>query len=368
MFGEENNDLFKMAEEALKKKNINATGAKVQLRRTDKYIQWRNEGGTWKNLVLLEDLKGAPGIEGPQGTQGEPGPEGPVGPIGPQGPEGQQGLVGEVGPEGPIGPEGPAGPKGDTGDVGPQGPIGLPGLTGPQGPPGEIPDISDVEYFADSLNLTNGTIVAGTLDDTKDLYHNILEIQEAAATPGYIAVFNFINVVEFNRVRANVRYHGVGTAHVVDLQIYDYVAAAWVTLTNFQMSTEQRYFDFPIDFTDYLDGSGNAQVRLYHPANGNVLHDLDIDYIALVQTYGGTKGEKGDPGEAGYFIDYALYAGPVIDGAYIYFAKEKTDGSWVIIREEIATTIKSYAFGMADVATAWTDRLSQTYQLFSEGA
>ena len=78
--------------------NPGKDGQEVELRTSDKYIQWKYvTQSTWNNLILIEDLKG------PRGERGERGPKGDKG---------------ERGPMGYTGSAGPAGPKGDKGDPG----------------------------------------------------------------------------------------------------------------------------------------------------------------------------------------------------------------------------------------------------------
>lgn len=164
----------------------------IELQKSETHIQWRYVGELlWRNLIALEDLKGAQGLQGPQGLKGERGETGPQGLQGekgeqglqgipgvkgdkgdsftyedftpeqlnslkgPKGDKGEQGLKGERGEQGIQGPQGPAGkdgvqgergetgPKGDKGDVGPQGLKGEQGIQGPQGPKGDAFKYSD---------------------------------------------------------------------------------------------------------------------------------------------------------------------------------------------------------------------------------
>lgn len=114
-------------------------GSMIELQKGETHIQWKySNEQEWKDLVALQDLKGATGAKGAKGDKGEQGEVGPQGPAGPQGEQGEQGLQGpqgETGPQGPAGKngiQGPQGIKGDKGDVGPQGPAGTPGFPSEQ--------------------------------------------------------------------------------------------------------------------------------------------------------------------------------------------------------------------------------------------
>jgi len=52
-------------------------GLSVELRLYNGYIQWRQTGGTWANLVPLTDITGTDGLPGAKGDKGDTGPTGP---------------------------------------------------------------------------------------------------------------------------------------------------------------------------------------------------------------------------------------------------------------------------------------------------
>lgn len=125
-------------------------GGTIEMRVSDGYIQYSNDGVTWENLIAVSDLKGE---AGPQGLKGDTGPQGPQGIPGEKGADGAAGKDGSDGysPEATVTPinggakiivkdrsgttsanvmNGAQGPKGDKGDPGAQGPVG------PKGDPG----------------------------------------------------------------------------------------------------------------------------------------------------------------------------------------------------------------------------------------
>lgn len=48
-------------------------GIRIEIRKTDTYLQWRYEGGQWQNLIAIGDLQGPRGVHGLQGTPGNNG-------------------------------------------------------------------------------------------------------------------------------------------------------------------------------------------------------------------------------------------------------------------------------------------------------
>lgn len=52
-------------------------------------------------------------------------------------------------------------------------------------------------------------------------------------------------------------------------------------------------------------------------------------------------------------------------GTYVYFGFDAADGSWKILRKTIATNVFRYATGSSDYSTAWTNRASQSYDIYS---
>lgn len=99
-------------------------GGTIEMRVSDGYIQYSNDGVTWENLIAVSELKGEagpqgiPGEKGPQGPRGETGPQGERGLKGDAGAQGPKGIPGETGPQGERGPQGPKGAKGDPGEKG----------------------------------------------------------------------------------------------------------------------------------------------------------------------------------------------------------------------------------------------------------
>ena len=138
----------------------------IELQKSETHIQWRYVGELlWRNLIALEDLKGAQGLQGPQGLKGERGETGPQGLQGEKGEQGLQGIPGVKGDKGDsftyedFTPEQLAslkGPKGEQGIQGPQGLQGEAGLQGPKGDKGE-PGLKGADGLTTSIEV-NGQV------------------------------------------------------------------------------------------------------------------------------------------------------------------------------------------------------------------
>lgn len=150
--------------------------------------------------------------------------------------------------------------------------------------------LSSVYYQPTSLTTYVGTVTNGTVASviTKG-DGNIFEVTEVGSTaPGFNIEFAFAGVVAFNELRANVRY---SAGHNCELQLWDYVGSAWVVQTTVNNQTGLVDVLVAIDnATKYIDGSGNAKMRFYHPATGNATHLFKLDYLGLIYAVTGGGG------------------------------------------------------------------------------
>ncbi|WP_270913239.1 hypothetical protein [Allofournierella sp. CML151] len=94
-------------------------GSAIEMRVSDGWIEYTNDGQTWTQLVALDELKGEDGQDGADGenspsaagssssdvqvVQGEKGDKGDKGDPGAAGPTGAQGEKGDTGAQGPAG-------------------------------------------------------------------------------------------------------------------------------------------------------------------------------------------------------------------------------------------------------------------------
>ena len=99
----------------------------IEMRVSDGWIEYTNDGQTWTQLVALDELKGE---DGQDGVDGENSPSA----AGSSSSDVQvvQGEKGDKGDKGDPGAAGPAGAQGEKGDTGAQGPAGETIVIAPQ--------------------------------------------------------------------------------------------------------------------------------------------------------------------------------------------------------------------------------------------
>lgn len=147
--------------------------------------------------------------------------------------------------------------------------------------------LGDVRYVPSSVTTANGTptgTVAGVVDFDDG---NIYSIQEVTGSPGILSTFTFESVVSFDLVQIRARYSAGVSPHHVDVEIYNYNTASWTQLGSFTTGTTYQTIPYPIqDSTNYVNGSGDVQLRFNHDQTGITSHVLDIDYVCLVRSAG----------------------------------------------------------------------------------
>jgi hypothetical protein len=169
--------------------------------------------------------------------------------------------------------------------------------------------IAEVEYYPTSYTVVDGTYQSGTLSSLQAFDDDAwLHIQEDAGTPGYDIIFDFTEVeVGFDKVVLYHLYYGAGASHTVHVQIYNYSSASWTDLGSFGLSAAWTVKEYPIpDDTNYINGTNQARIRLYHDEAGLTSHYIYVNYLALVRSApgGSTAGvlsfaEQGDTAQVG---------------------------------------------------------------------
>lgn len=147
--------------------------------------------------------------------------------------------------------------------------------------------IPGIHVPANSINVITGTPIGDVTDIQNWQDSNLLQNQEAAATPGQNIEITFVDVTDFRRVGVSMYYAG-GAAHWMEIQLWNVTEAAWKIFWTFSVGfgLNYRYSDIPETpdaFRDFIDGSGDVKMRLLHPAMGNAAHNSFIDYAALIR-------------------------------------------------------------------------------------
>lgn len=131
-----------------------------------------------------------------------------------------------------------------------------------------------------------GTVAGGSVVDNVQIPNDglVYQVTEVAAVPGFNIHFTFPNVQGFHGIITRYRYQGSAT-HYVGIDVYninkaDYDQLALLRLTDAYYEWKNIYGIINSD--NYLQGN-KVVVRFYHYTNGDVAHDIYIDYIALVK-------------------------------------------------------------------------------------
>lgn len=157
-----------------------------------------------------------------------------------------------------------------------------------------------VTYTPNSLSLTNGVYVSGSVTDIQTYNDgNFYQITDGTGTgPAWIITVTFTGVTSFNRVVANVDYT-VNSGHTVYIQIYNNTTLAWDNLGAYSGSAGYTQYALAVlEDTTYIS-SGTVQTRIYHSNTGNAAHTTKLEYFALEQTTVGSQGPRGPSGTAG---------------------------------------------------------------------
>lgn len=149
--------------------------------------------------------------------------------------------------------------------------------------------LSSTYYQPSSLNVTNGTIITGTV---ASLYTkgdgNTFTLQEVTGVPGFHLTIGFTGVTTFNQLHLYMRYTG---GHTCQVQLWNNATTAWQDITSF--NNQNGLVDITLnidDSTNYVNVSEEVTARLYHPSTGVTTHFLYLDYVGLVNAISGGGG------------------------------------------------------------------------------
>lgn len=139
--------------------------------------------------------------------------------------------------------------------------------------------------IADAITVVEGTYVAGNLASIQSLDTSVYEIDEDNGTPCLVTDIDFESV---DIIPATINFYGFydgNPAHDINVDIYNHDTSSWVTLGQIpddptQTITEMNFIITGTK-TDYIDSSGDINVRLDHTQNGIASHGLHIDYITI---------------------------------------------------------------------------------------
>lgn len=342
-------------------------GQEVELRTSDKYIQWKytNES-EWQNLVLIEDLKG------PRGERGEPGPKG------------------DQGPRGPMGYTGAKGPKGEKGDPGEGGDGLWAELDTDKLEPidsdrkqihlgGEVAIVDTISSGATAVALSGdgqqAAFFAESYSSGATTGAGLVGVRGrgSKATPTAVQTGDILFTLGATGITAN------GTNGFLLGQFGGFVLSVADTPTNtvipmaMSITTNEGDVIKAWPGRNIFIGSGSVTPTEKVGIRGRI--ELEAGSAPTQRTsfgklwYNSTDKRPHFMDENGNDFDlvyepsgYSLSEPVDYNSTYAYAGYEHaTNGSWYIYRRTRATNVKEYATGSSDFATNWTNRGSLSY-------
>lgn len=164
----------------------------------------------------------------------------------------------------------------------------------------DIPFPTSTTYTADSISLTDGVYVSGSVSDIQTFNdgNNYYITDGTHAGPAWIITVGFNTVTSFNRIVLNINYT-TASGHTIYVQVYNNTTSTWDSVGSYNGLA--GYYQFALEVLDSANyiSSGNVSVRLYHSNTGNALHETRVDYVALQNSVQGPQGPKGSTGSTG---------------------------------------------------------------------
>ena len=124
----------------------------------------------------------------------------------------------------------------------------------------------------------------------------------------------FTGVTTFNQIDLNIAYTQ-SSGHTIYIQLYNYNTSTYDNIGYYNgLGGYQQFQLGVISSTNYISG-GATEVRLYHSNTGNVAHQTNIDYIAIVDSIAGGQGPRGLQGTTGSQGSQGLQGAQGIQGS-----------------------------------------------------
>jgi hypothetical protein len=138
-----------------------------------------------------------------------------------------------------------------------------------------------------TMTVNTGTLIEGVVGNLVSANGSIVNIQETTGADPLRVSFTFTGLtLDPNNLIFYSRYNG-GSGHVMVTEIYNMVSLAWDGLGEFTNEAGYEWHTYPIyQGSNYVNGSGEAEVRFRHVNNGVATHYLYIDYLALRSSFG----------------------------------------------------------------------------------
>jgi hypothetical protein len=149
--------------------------------------------------------------------------------------------------------------------------------------------VSKTIYVPASITVNTGTPAGGVnVSQTQVPFDgNVYQVGEVVGVPGFNIEIAFTSVIKFDMIVLRADYDG-SNSHFCGIDIYNYNSLSWqqAAVLRHTSTLYDWYTLANVNNVNYVDGSGNAKIRLYHYSNGNNAHNVYIDYAALISNIG----------------------------------------------------------------------------------
>lgn len=158
--------------------------------------------------------------------------------------------------------------------------------------------VTPVTYTANSISTPTGDVDSGDVNSTVTINDNdTYDVSEVAGSPGWDIRLTYTGITsghEPNKIQLHLSYDG-SAGHVVNFELWNYTdtPAFDVIAADAIVESAGTLTFYSIDITgqitDYVSG-GEAILRLHHTSNGNITHDVSVDYAVLKDDTSGGGG------------------------------------------------------------------------------
>lgn len=150
----------------------------------------------------------------------------------------------------------------------------------------QITNITPAEYYAGTMTVNIGTLIAGTVASLQAVGGTDVDIQEASST-GLQVQLDATTVSRISSVSVYGYYAG-GSGHQIVVEFWNWTGSAWETVGTFGTTAAKQWYAFPLNNSvAYLSGT-NARMRFRHVGTGITSHHLFLDKVAF--SYGAPAG------------------------------------------------------------------------------
>ena len=142
--------------------------------------------------------------------------------------------------------------------------------------------VRPVSVAPTALNVSPGTLSAGTVADLAAYGGTTVDVLEDTGSPGFIVEVVFTGVTAAREFVYSGHYEG-SSSHVVYLEVYNYTTSNWDIVRRIDTMTSMLAGSVHVGPSAYVSG-GSAKIRFIHDTNGVGTHHMYLDFVGLFET------------------------------------------------------------------------------------